>query len=46
MKPIRWTNHALQSLADREIERSDHETVVVTLYKTSQINRYLKEVKP
>lgn len=88
MKPIRWTTHALQSLADREIERAEvdltlkkpelvlpdapgrrilmrryfdqllqqqmllrvvvedtvHETVIVTVYKTSQINRYLRGV--
>jgi hypothetical protein len=86
MKRIRWTNHALQNLVDREIERSEaervvaqpefvvpdppgrqvwmrryfdqmlqqdmllrvvveetaSEIVVVTIYKTSQISRYLE----
>ncbi len=90
MKPVRWTPHALQNLADREIDHSvaevtlDHpefavadppdryilmrryfdqvlqqdmllrmiveeaasETVVVTIYKTSQIGRYLKGLTP
>lgn len=86
MKPIRWTDHALRSLADREIERdevdealakpdsivtdlpgrrilmrryfdhtlgqqmllrivvedTDYDTVVITVYKTSQISRYFR----
>ena len=86
MKPIRWAEHAVENLAEREIGRSDveatlhelelvvpdpparevfmrryfdrvlqHEmllrvvvehteskTVVVTVYKTSQVARYLK----
>ncbi len=86
MKPVRWTDHALRNLMDREIDRAaadatlaepEHqvpnpprrrilmhryhdavleqdmllrivvedlpqEMVVVTLYKTSQIHRYLK----
>lgn len=86
MKPIRWTVHALDNLADREIDRSEAEhavthpelvrsgqpgrqvfmrryfdrplgremllrviieetapeLVVVTAYKTSQVDRYLK----
>ncbi len=90
MKPIRWTPHALQNLADREIDRSfaeatlnepefsvpdppgrqvlmrryfdgllqqemllrmiieeaASETVVVTVYKTSQIDRYVKGLAP
>ncbi len=90
MKPVRWTPHALQNLADREIERSvaeatlddpefsvpdpparqilmrryfdrvlqqemllrmiveeaASETVVVTIYRTSQIERYMKELTP
>jgi len=87
MKPVRWTEHALRNLVDREIDRAEaeraiarpeftapdppgrqiqmrryfdeilqqtmllrvvveekaEEIVVVTVYRTSQINRYLKE---
>jgi hypothetical protein len=90
LKPIRWTQHALENLADREISRSEaeetliapefnmpgqgprrvlmrryfdeilqqemllrlvieetpKERVVVTVYKTSQITKYLKGQKP
>lgn len=90
MKPIRWTDHALRSLDDREIDRANaegvltepehqisdppgrrilmrryhdavldqdmllrvvvedtpEEIVVVTIYKTSQIRRYLKGLEP
>ncbi len=90
MKAIRWTNHAVQNLTEREIdclevqhaitdpefitpdppkrviymwryfdeqlhqamllrvviEADEFEFVVVTLYKTSQIHRYLKEFLP
>lgn len=86
MKPVRWSNHAIQNLAEREIDRSEveltmrnpeftvsdpparevymrryvdrvlqqemllrviaeqteTESVVVTVYKTSQLSRYLK----
>lgn len=86
MKPVRWTQHALENLTDREIahaiadavlghaefdipdppgrrilmgryndpilhhemllrivvEDTPHERVVVTVYKTSQVQRYLK----
>jgi len=86
MKPVRWSIHALENLADREIDRkvaentlakpefmvpdqlprlvlmrryfdkalqqemllrlvmeeTDNEIVVITVYKTSQINKYLK----
>jgi hypothetical protein len=89
MKPVRWTSHASQNLADREIEREEagktlagpelvvpdlpgrrilmrryydevlqqemllrvivedagDETVVITVYKTSQINRYLRGMR-
>jgi hypothetical protein len=88
MKPLRWTRHASQNLADREIDRDEvdktlvgpelavpdlpgrrilmrryfdrtlqqpmllrvvvedtaSETVVITVYKTSQISRYLRGV--
>ena len=88
MKPMRWTNHALQNLVDREVERDEvdrtlvapesvvpdlpgrrilmrryfdqmlqqqmllrvvvedaaDETVVIPVYRTSQINRYLRGV--
>ena len=88
MNPIRWAEHAVENLAEREIDRSDveatlhepelvvpdapvrevymrryfdrvlqqemlmrvvveqteSETVVVTVYKTSQIARYLKGI--
>lgn len=90
MKPVRWTPHALQNLADREndrsvaeatldepefavpdplarqilmrryfdglvqqemllrmiVEEAADETVVVTVYKTSQIDRYVKGLTP
>jgi len=90
MKPVRWTQHALQNLADREIdhavadavlaraefeipdppgrrilmgryddltlrqemllriivEDAADEMVVVTVYKTSQVQRYLKGLLP
>ena len=90
MKPIRWTPHALQNLADREIDRlvaeltlnepelsvpdppgrhilmrrcfdgllqqemllrmviedAANEAVIVTVYKTSQIDRYVKGLTP
>ena len=90
MKPIRWTAHALQNLADRQISRheadlalqapefivpaeparqifmmryfepslqqemllrivveeTETERVVVTLYKTSQITKYLRGLQP
>lgn len=90
MKPVRWTQHALQNLADREIdhaiadamlahaefdipdppgrrilmgryddlvlqremllrlvvEEAADELVVVTVYKTSQVQRYLKGLLP
>ncbi len=86
MKPVRWSPHALENLADREIDRAEAdktlndpefevptlpprrvllrryfdqilqqemllrivveetatESVIITLYKTSQINKYLK----
>ena len=86
MNPIRWSEHTIQNLAEREVDRSEvevtlmnpelvvpgppgrdifmrryfdrvlqqemlmrvvvehaeSETVVVTVYKTSQISRYLK----
>ena len=86
VKPVRWTNHALQNLAVREVDRSEadrtitqpdfvvldppdrqilmrryfdqllnqdmllrvvveetaSEVIVVTVYKSSQIRRYLK----
>jgi len=29
MKPIRWTNHALQNLADREVERDEVDGTLV-----------------
>jgi hypothetical protein len=89
MKPIRWAQHAVESLTEREIDRSEaeatlqnpelvvpdpparevsmrryfdrvlqkemlmrvvveqtvSETVVVTVYKTSQMERYMKEVQ-
>ncbi len=90
MKPLRWSPHALNNLADREIDRAEAEKaleepefevpgqpprrllmrryfdqvlqqemllrivvedtatarVIITLYKTSQINKYLKELGP
>lgn len=90
MKPVRWTQHALQNMADREIdhaiadamlahaefdipdppgrrilmgryddlvlqsemllrlvvEEAADELVVVTVYKTSQVQRYLKGLLP
>jgi hypothetical protein len=90
VKPLRWTAHALQAIADREIdlreaemtiaspeltavdpprravlmrryfdhaldrqmllrvvvEEAPRERVVVTVYKTSQINKYLRETLP
>jgi hypothetical protein len=90
MKPVRWSVHALENLADREIDRkvaektlaepefmvpdqfprfvlmrryfdqalqqemllrlvkedTDNEIVVITVYKTSQINKYLKGLRP
>ncbi len=90
MKPVRWARHALENLADREVDRSvaeatlndpefavpdppdrqilmrryfdrvlqqemllrmivedaASETAVVTIYKTSQIARYLKGLTP
>jgi hypothetical protein len=90
MKPIRWSEHALKNLVDREIdgtvadavladaehevpdppgrrilmrryhdrildqemllrivvEDAPDETVVVTVYKTSQVHRYLKGLTP
>lgn len=90
MKPVRWTQHAMRNLVDREIDRlvadttinepecevpdlpgrrilmrryvdsilqqemllrvvvedARTETVVVTVYKTSQISRYLKGPRP
>ena len=77
MKPIDWTNHALQNLAivkfiepklnkpfailnspylihaiQQEmllrvvVAETDDEIVVVTLYKTSQIDRYLRGLIP
>jgi hypothetical protein len=86
VKPVRWSPHALENLADREIDRAEAdktlndpefevptqpprrvlmrryfdqilqqemllrivveetatESVIITLYKTSQINKYLK----
>lgn len=86
VKPIRWSNHALDNLVDREVDRTEveitlqspdfevpskssrrvlmrryfdnvlkqkmllrivveetaTEIVVITIYKTSQINKYLK----
>jgi hypothetical protein len=88
VKPLRWSPHALNNLADREIDRAEAEKTledpefevpgqpprrvlmrryfdqvlrqemllrivvedtttvrkIITLYKTSQINKYLKEV--
>ena len=90
MKPLRWTSHALEGLADRDIDRAEaeqtiaapelsiidsprravlmrrysdprlgrqmllrvvveetpDERVVVTVYKTSQIAKYLKRTTP
>jgi hypothetical protein len=90
MKPVRWSHHALDNLADREIDRqaaqktlvepefvvpgqvprivlmrryfdqvlqqemllrmvvedSATERVVITVYKTSQIAKYLKGLEP
>ena len=89
MKPIRWAEHAVENLAEREIDRSEvdttlrhpefivpdpparevymrryldrvlqqqmlmgvvveeaeSESVIVTVYKTSQMERYLKELQ-
>jgi len=89
-KPVRWTDHALRNLSDREIDRADvdraiadpestapagvgrsvrmhryfddilkqtmllrvvidetqSETIVVTVYKTSQVDRYLRRGRP
>jgi len=89
MEPVRWSEHAIQNLAEREIDRSEvevtlmnpelvvpdppgrevfmrryfdgilqqellmrvvvehseSETVVVTVYKTSQVERCMKEAR-
>jgi hypothetical protein len=50
MKPIAYTAHAEENLVARSIRREDVEQagciLVITLYKTSKIGKYLNRTTP